>query len=279
MKLTITNDFDLNKIADSGQCFRFNQIEDNLYQTVFDGKVLRIKELGSNTYDFDCSKKEFEKIWKNYFDLDTDYAKIRMSMQDNAFLNECASFGEGIRILNQDKWEMLISFIISQRKSIPAIKTSIERLCEACGDKIDEMNYSFPSPVQIVSCEAEKLDACGLGYRLPYILNAANMMYENPRLLDDLEKNTSELSHDNSHFADEDELLLEELKKLHGVGDKVASCVALFGFHRLNFFPKDVWINRALADKFPNGYDYEKYAPYNGVVQQYIFYAYRSFNK
>lgn len=275
MKLTITNDFNLNKIADSGQCFRFNQIEDNLYQTVFDGKVLRIKELGSNTYDFDCSKKEFEKIWKNYFDLDTDYAKIRMSMQDNAFLNECASFGEGIRILNQDKWEMLISFIISQRKSIPAIKTSIERLCEACGDKIDEMNYSFPSPVQIVSCKASKLEACGLGYRLPYILNAANMMYENPHLLEDLDKKTRGKNTTKAN----DELLLDELKKLHGVGDKVASCVALFGFHRLNFFPKDVWINRALAEKFPNGYDYEKYAPYNGVVQQYIFYSYRSTNK
>ena len=275
MKLTITNDFNLNKIADSGQCFRFNQIEENLYQTIFDGKVLRIKKLGNNTYDFNCNKKEFETIWKKYFDLDTDYAQIRKNMQGNKFLKECASYGEGIRILNQDKWEMLISFIISQRKSIPAIKTSIERLCEACGDKIDDENYAFPSPVQIVSCKASKLEACGLGYRLPYILNAANMMYENPHLLEDLDKNTR----GKNAIETNDELLLDELKKLHGVGDKVASCVALFGFHRLNFFPKDVWINRALADKFPNGYDYEKYAPYNGVVQQYIFYSYRSTNK
>ena len=185
MKMTISKDFDLNKIADSGQCFRFNRIEDNLYQTIFQGKVLHIKDLGNGTYDFDCSKKEFEEIWKNYFDLDTDYANIRKSMQDNEFLKECASFGEGIRILNQDKWEMLISFIISQRKSIPAIKTSIERLCEACGDKIDETNYAFPTPIQIVSCKASKLEACGLGYRLPYIINAANMMYENPHILED----------------------------------------------------------------------------------------------
>ena len=273
MKMTISKDFDLNKIADSGQCFRFNRIEDNLYQTIFQGNVLRIKDLGNGTYDFDCSKKEFEEIWKNYFDLDTDYANIRKSMQDNAFLKECASFGEGIRILNQDKWEMLISFIISQRKSIPAIKTSIERLCEACGDKIDETNYAFPTPIQIVSCKASKLEACGLGYRLPYILNAAHMMFENPHMLEDMDYNTK------SKAANNDELLLEELKKLHGVGDKVASCVALFGFHRLNFFPKDVWINRALADKFPDGYDYDKYVPYNGVVQQYIFYGYRMTHK
>ena len=89
MKLTITNDFNLNKIADSGQCFRFNQIEENLYQTIFDGKVLRIKELGNNTYDFNCNKKEFETIWKKYFDLDTDYAQIRKNMQGDKFLKEC----------------------------------------------------------------------------------------------------------------------------------------------------------------------------------------------
>ena len=108
-----------------------------------------------------------------------------------------------------------------------------------------------------------KLANCGLGYRLPYILKAAELFYEEPDITERLDKLT-------------DEELLEELKKMQGVGDKVASCIALFGFHRLNFFPKDVWINRALDEHFPDGFDMNLYAPYNGVIQQYIFYAYRN---
>ena len=133
-------------------------------------------------------------------------------------------------------------------------------------DKIDDDNYAFPTPVQILSADADKLAGCGLGYRLPYIRLAAEVFYSEPAILKRLDK----LS---------DEELLEELKKMQGVGDKVASCIALFGFHRLNFFPKDVWINRALDEHFPNGFNFTAYAPYNGVIQQYIFYAYRNANR
>ena len=168
-----------------------------------------------------------------------------------------------MRILNQDKWEMAVSFIISQRKSIPAIKTSIERLSALCGDRIDNDTFAFPTPVQILSAKSDKLAECGLGYRLPYILSAAELFFREPDIVSRLEK----LS---------DDELLEELKKMQGVGDKVASCISLFGFHRLDSFPKDVWINRALAEHFPKGYDFETYRPYNGIIQQYIFYAYRN---
>jgi len=263
MKKSFKDDFDLNVIAESGQCFRFNQTGENTFQVIAQKKVLTIKDMGQNTFDFDCSSDDYKKIWHKYFDMDTDYSSIRESVKDNKFLCDCAAHSVGMRILNQDKWEMVVSFIISQRKSIPAIKTSIERLCELCGDKIDDENHAFPTPGQILYADVNKLANCGLGYRLPYILKAAELFYEEPDITERLDKLT-------------DEELLEELKKMQGVGDKVASCIALFGFHRLNFFPKDVWINRALDEHFPDGFDMNLYAPYNGVIQQYIFYAYRN---
>ena len=267
MKKTFDDDFNLSVIAESGQCFRFNRIDENTYKVVAHGKVLIIKDMGENTFDFDCSSDDFKKIWHKYFDLDTNYSSIRKSVKDNAFLCSCAEQSVGMRILNQDKWEMVVSFIISQRKSIPAIKTSIERLCELCGDKIDDENYAFPTPVQILATPINKLAECGLGYRLPYILEVAEKVNSDLNYFKTLEK------------INDDEKLLEELKKMKGIGDKVASCIALFGFHRLNFFPKDVWINRALAEHFPKGFDYKIYEPYNGVIQQYIFYAYRNANR
>ncbi len=263
MELNIKDDFDLKVIAESGQCFRFNQINDNLYKINAYNKILHVEKVKDKTFRFDCSEKEFKDIWSLYFDLETDYSKIRKKASADSFLKECAKYSEGMRILNQDRWEMIISFIISQRKSIPAIKTSIERLSKLCGDKIAEDDYAFPTPVQILSASYESLASCGLGYRLDYIKNAAEKFYSNPSLIDEYDK-----LDDNSLF--------EELKSLQGIGDKVASCVALFGYHRLDFFPKDVWINRALAEHYPEGYDMSRFAPYNGVMQQYIFYAFRS---
>ena len=266
MKYTAKDDFDLETIAKSGQCFRFIKTGEKEYKINAFSKVLTIKDLGNNTFDFDCSKSDFDKIWSDYFDLKTNYSEIRKMVKGNDFLEKCAEYSKGMRMLKQDKWEMLISFIISQRKSIPAIQTSIERMSKLCGQKIDEENYAFPTPVEILSASVEDLASCGLGYRLDYILKASQTVYGNPGLLDSY----NELS---------DDELFAKLKEMQGVGDKVASCISLFGYHRLNFFPKDVWINRALSEHFPNGYDFSLYAPYNGVVQQYIFFAYRNSHK
>jgi len=266
MKITVKDDFDLNTIAESGQCFRFNLKDNGDYRIIAFKRVLRIRQSETNVFELDCSEEDYKNIWYDYFDLSTNYSLIRESVKDNAFLCECAKASRGMRILNQDKWEMIISFIISQRKSIPAIKTSIERLSQKLGDKIGDDLYAFPSAKQILDADENTLNECGLGYRLSYIREAADLLYSNEREFERLNK-----------LNDED--LLSELKKMQGVGDKVASCIALFGFHRLNFFPKDVWINRALSQHFPAGFDMEKYSPYNGVIQQYIFYAYRKSHK
>lgn len=259
---TFDDDFDIRKIANSGQCFRFRELNDNTFENTAFNRTIRIRQIDSRSLDFDCDEKEFDNIWNAYFDLENNYRSIREMTIGDCFLSDCSEKGAGIRILRQDPFEALISFIISQRKSIPAIKTSIERLSDACGEPIDKTHHAFPTAKAILLCDDKLLASCGLGYRLSYIKNAAETFVSDSALINELNK----LS---------DDELFEKLKSFNGVGDKVASCTALFGFHRLDFFPKDVWIKRALESKYPKGFDFEKYTPYNGVIQQYIFFSYR----
>ena len=159
---------------------------------------------------------------------------------------------------------MLISFIISQRKNIPAIKASIEKLCKLAGEEIGEdarvgIIYSFPTPDKLASLSMEELSSCSLGYRDKYVHQAAL----------DVASGAVDLE---SWVNLEDDTLMEKLLSLYGVGVKVANCEILFGYHRLDAFPKDVWINRVLDLKYPDGFMFDKYAPYNGIMQQYLFF-------
>jgi len=269
MKIEIFDDFDLKKIADSGQCFRFNESGDG-YMVTASAKHLFIKKCGEFEYELDCSSDDYENFWKKYFDLELDYRGIRDRIDENEdnYLYRAAEFGKGIRILRQDPWEMLISFIISQRKNIPAIKASIEKLCAAVSRKIGSDNdgnaiYAFPTPEELVELSDDKFSSCSLGYRDKYVKQAALDVVSGAIKLDEWENAT-------------DDELMTGLMGLFGVGVKVANCEILFGYHRLNAFPKDVWINRVLELKYPNGFNFEKYAPYNGIMQQYLFYYSRN---
>lgn len=270
-------DFDIAKIADSGQCFRLRENADGSYGLVHKGRYLRLSNDNSakddmqlSGYRLDCSDEDFESVWHDYFDLSYDYGAVRAAVEENdEFLINAILFGNGIRILRQDPWEMLISFIISQRKSIPAIQTSIEKLCKLCGDRIDTPDgdkYSFPSPKRVASLSINELNSCSLGYRSKYIEKAAQLAASGAVNLYGMSK----LS---------DVELKEKLLDFYGVGTKVADCVMLFGYHRLDAFPADVWIKRALANEYPNGFPYEKYKGYGGVMQQYMFYYMRSGQK
>jgi len=266
-------EFDAGKIAESGQCFRMIMTDDGSYDVIYKNHYLNIKPVcyneitGEYELDFDCSEEEYESIWKPYFDIDTDYSKLATLVdKDDKFLNEAVNFGRGMRILRQDPWEMLISFIISQRKSIPAIRTSVERLCKLCGEKIDTRygeKYLFPDAQAVAKLTIDELASCGLGYRARYISETAKKVasgeidiYEMAKL-DDIE-------------------LKEALMSLCGVGVKVADCVMLFGYRRMNAFPEDVWIKRAMQNEYPNGFPFEKYQGYSGIMQQYIFFYIRS---
>jgi N-glycosylase/DNA lyase len=175
--------------------------------------------------------------------------------------------GTGIRILRQDPWEVLVSFIISQNRNISAIRRSVELLAECCGElRVDvrgQEYHAFPDPAALAALDEEDLRACSLGYRAPYVHAAARAVASGECDLGALMASPA------THAQ-------ETLMRLKGVGVKVASCVRLFGLHHLDAFPIDVWIRRLLEDKYPDGFPFEAYAPYNGVYQQYLFAYYRS---
>ena len=260
---------DLDKTEKSGQCFRWIPDGDGFLIPAF-GMLVRVTEAkgGIDLEMISSSKKktnpeEIRSLWSRYFDASLDYSKIRkMPDKKDKFLTAAAEGGEGIRIIYQDPFETLITFIISQRKSIPAIKTSVERICETVGRKIPGTQvYDFPTPCELKKLSADELSACGLGYRAPYIHDTAEVF------------DRGEFDAEYLNGLD-DETLINTLMSLKGVGIKVANCTALFGFHRLDLFPIDVWIQRALDTYYDGSFPLEKYHPYNGIMQQYIF-AYR----
>ncbi|MBO6303521.1 MAG: DNA-3-methyladenine glycosylase 2 family protein [Selenomonadaceae bacterium] len=265
MFFTPADDFDLEKIAKSGQCFRWEKIGEG-YRIIYLDKSLIIYER-ENNFELLTDEEEFNAVWKNYFDLGTNYSEIRKKIDESdEFLKQAASEQKGIRILRQDPFEMLISFIISQNRNIPAIEKSIYLLSKYCGeekkDARGEIFYAFPKAENIASASDDILAECKLGYRVPYVKRAAKS-FLNGEI--DFEK-LKNISADDS---------IKELQKIYGVGLKVASCIALFGLHNLNAFPIDVWMKRILAEFYSGGYPYEKYSPYNGVYQQYMFAYYR----
>ncbi len=263
MKITINDDFDLQKIANCGQCFRAKEISNGIYRFITGANVIYIKKLHENTFDVSCDDYQWNNIWENYFDIATDYKSIRNNISKlNDYFKKVSDVGQGIRILKQDFFETLISFIISQRKSIPSIMSSVERIAEKFGKPINtiyETVYTFPTFEQMQSSSVLSLSNCGLGYRAEYIRDAIEKIYEGIIDLDDLK-------------TKKDDDLIDELKKIRGVGDKVANCVALFAYHRVDRVPIDVWIARAIDEDF-NGHNYFADIARNaGIAQQYVFY-------
>ena len=264
----IADDFNLDLISDSGQCFRWVKDDTGSYRIIHHEQRLRIRHHKDNVFYLSCSEDKYRNVWYDYFDFGTDYRSIRkcVNRKEDPFLADACEYGKGIRILRQDPWEMLVSFIISQNKNIPAIKRSVELLCEAAGkqQEDDEASYYlFPTPEEILALSDEALAACRLGYRCRYV-KAAALDVANGKLNLDWLKNETE------------ETTIKELTNVCGVGIKVASCVSLFGFHHVDAFPIDVWIRRILDNEYPGGYPKEKYSPYNGIYQQYMFYYYRA---
>ena len=267
--VNIKDDFDLERIAHSGQCFRWNITSDGSYRIIHAGKCLYIKQTGDSEFLFECGEDDFNSIWKSYFDLDEDYAGIRerIDARKDPFLYQAAQEQKGIRILRQDPWETLVSFIISQNKNIPAIRKSIELLSQTAGEKMMDARgnfyYTFPAPEEIFLLTESDLKACKVGYRWKYIKAAAASMLDGSldllALLDADEQNT-----------------ITKLTGVYGVGIKVANCVSLYGLHHTDAFPIDVWMKRILANEYPGGYPYEQYSPYNGIYQQYMFASYRN---
>lgn len=255
--------FDPEAVAESGQCFRMRLKAPGLVEVIHRDRRLLIESLGDERFGFSCTEQEFRDLWEDYFDLSTDYNVFLNAVdKKDGYLIRAAGAGRGLRILRQDPWEVLISFILSQRKSIPAIRDGIEKLCRRFGNPLmtgEWEEYAFPTPQRLAQASLEELSACSLGYRAPYIQAAARQVAAGETDLMGIES-----------FSDE--ALMQKLLVLRGVGVKVASCVMLFGYHRLNLAPVDVWIQRVIENEYGGVSPFPRYEGFAGVMQQYMFY-------
>lgn len=252
--------FSLAQTLDCGQAFRWKADENNRWNGIAGGKYIELYENDGNIYIENTTKEDFENFWKDYFDLSRDYSAIIKELSKNERLKAASEMGSGIRILRQEPWEALCSFIISQNNNIPRIKGIIERLCEGFGEKA-ENGYAFPSAERLAGLSSDDLAPIRSGFRAKYIIDAAQKVASGEIDLNAL-KNTDY------------DAASRVLMSIKGVGPKVADCALLYGFSHIEAFPKDVWIKRALSEYFDGSLPAcaEKYA---GIAQQYIFYYIR----
>ncbi len=249
--------FDLEKTFNCGQCFRFNKSEDGKWYGVVKDKEIILWQDHDEIVLENVSHDEFENFWYNYFDLGRNYQEINTAFSTNKTLKTALNYGKGIRILTQEPWEALCSFIISQNNNIPRIKGIIDRLCSSFGKKLIN-SYSFPSADVIANLTLEDLAPLRSGFRAKYILDAAKKVSSGEINLEKIKK----LDSDDAR---------QELTKIYGVGEKVADCTLLFGMGHIDVCPKDVWIKRALTVLFDGNFP-ECATGYAGIAQQYIFY-------
>lgn len=263
MEVQISDLFDLRKIADSGQCFRAIPRPGGVYRFITGSRVLYIRELSPHLYDVSCSREEWDRVWRPYFDLDRSYRDIgRRIPAKDSFLSRAAQAGAGIRILRQDPWETLITFILSQRKSIPAIRSMVELLSTRYGTKLStpfETLYTFPSALQLKEARREDYLACKAGYRAPYLCDAVEQVLSGGLDLEGI-------------AALPDGELITALEGVKGVGIKVANCVALFAYGRTACAPVDTWIKKVIEQEYRGRDPFKRYGDAAGIMQQYFFY-------
>lgn len=247
---------DLELTLDCGQAFRWVKQPDGSWSGVVKGVFLNISKSGDTVTLKNTTKENFESIWRSYFDFDKDYDKICSTLKQDALIAPTVDEYYGIRILNQDSWEALCSFVISQQNNIKRIKGIIERLCRTYGDEVCEGYYSFPSAERLSKLTVEDFEALGTGYRAKY-----------------LEKLAKDVASGRINLEQIKNLSLEEARKellsIFGVGIKVANCALLFGFGFYDAFPVDVWMKRVM-EYYPDGLP-ECFNGIGGIAQQYLF--------
>ena len=241
---------------DCGEAFRWAEQEDGSWSGAAYGKYLNIKEENGNFILKDTSLEDFENVWRNYFDLDRDYAAICAKLKEDELVRETIDEYYGIRILNQEPWEALVSFVISQQNNIKRIKGIIKRLCDTYGEKICDGWHAFPTSKTLSKLSVEDFEAIGLGYRAKYV----------KKLADDVESGVIDLATIKAMDLDDAK---KTLLSIYGVGEKVANCALLFGFQFIRCFPVDVWMKRVLQ-YYPDGLP-ECFSGYEGIAQQYLF--------
>ena len=257
VKITNIKDLDLEQTLDCGQSFRWKKQNDGSFKGVAYNKSVSMNMQGDTLYIDNATEEDFEKIWKNYLDLDLDYGKIRKDISKiHPVLKDAAKYAPGIRILQQEPYEALCTFIISQNNNIKRIKGIVERLCESFGEQLPDGEYTFPKAEVIAQLTEEDLSPLRAGFRNKYIIDGAKKVASGEVNLDICKT----LPYEEARA---------ELMKIKGVGVKVADCTLLFGMHRIEAFPVDVWMRRAMEKLFPD-MTAEDFGQYAGIAQQYI---------
>lgn len=278
LKLKNVKSFNLKDIFECGQCFRWNENKDSSYTGIVKNNVIKIYQNNNNLIVKSYGEDNIEELFNFYFDMNTDYEKIKIKLsQIDSYMLESIKYGEGIRILNQDLWETIMSFIISANNNIPRIKGIIEKLSRTYGNEIiwnNEKYYSFPTVNQLSKATVEDFRKLGLGFR-------DIRMYETTKMI--LEK---QIDLEKLHQEKDTNIVREELLKLSGVGPKVADCILLFStLKRFDVFPIDVWVRRVMNELYIKNTDetkvskkqileiaQEKFGNLSGIAQQYLFY-------
>ena len=267
------NDFTLSQILECGQCFHFDKLDEEVYEVVAFGRAVKMEQTDKVLRIYGSSMEDYEGIWKLYLDMDNDYGLIKQSViKADGALKTAVDEKSGIRILNQDFFETLISFILSQNKSIPQIKQCVKNISHRFGDEVIGYNgeafYVFPDVQRLHDATEEELRECKVGFRAPYIKNATEAVYSGAVTKEKL---------DELDIAQARELLMT----IKGVGEKVANCVLLFGLGRREAFPVDVWMKRIMEQMYFDGKDTKKqdieafavnkFGDLGGYAQQYLF--------
>ncbi len=275
--VTELDDFSLSQTLECGQCFRYTKLENDHYLIVAKGKLLDIEQTANGLYFYHTTLTEFNEIWQDYFDLTTDYKKIKNYLiHKDVKMKDIIQTGAGIRILNQDFVETLISFIISQNKQIPQIKQVVETICVKYGTYLSEYNgkkyYTFPSIEKLSTITEEQFRECKAGFRAKYLVDACSKLADGSICESNL-KTLSALD------------MRNKLCTIKGVGVKVSNCVLLYGLKQKDAFPIDVWIKRIMENLYfkeetktdiIQAFAEEKFGHYGGYAQQYLFYYSRS---
>ncbi len=257
-ELQVGTALDLKNTFDCGQCFRWDEQSDGSFVGIVGHHQNRIYRKDKETVIIEgCSAEEFETLWKDYLDWDTDYNAIRQKMRTlSDAMNQAVNSMDGIRILRQDPWEALCSFIISQNNNIPRIKGIVSRLCKTYGEPCGT-GYTFPTAETLAQCSVDDLAPLRAGFRARYIIDAAQKVSGGQVQLSQM------------HTAPLDDCR-KELMNITGVGVKVAECTLLYGLHRLEAFPIDIWMKKALSTLFKE-LNINELDDYAGIAQQYIF--------
>lgn len=261
-------------IFECGQCFRWNKEEDGSYTGVIKNSVINVKKIGNDVEFTGVCDENIKQICEEYFNLQTNYEAIKEKLSNiDRYLKNSIEYGNGIRILKQDLWETLLSFIISANNNIPRIKTIIERIAKKYGNRIEyrnKMYYTFPTPEMLQNASIDDFRGLGLGFRDVRIYETVQRTLKGEI---DLEKLKQE---------ENTEVLRKKLLEIPGVGPKVADCVMLFALNRFDVFPVDVWVKRVISELYFNKKEQtpnvihefaeKQYGNLAGLAQQYLFY-------